>query len=69
MKTNTIDEAPAKIRTGPPSDDEDDYALKCWAGVLPLQIMPGEPISDPRLPQDIAAPDYTKKFPRPRVRN
>jgi hypothetical protein len=63
-----IDEASAKIRTGPPNDDEDDYSLKCWAGVLPLQLVPGEPIPDSRLPQDIAAPDYAKKFPRPRAK-
>ncbi|HEV2008162.1 MAG TPA: hypothetical protein VGQ88_05495 [Burkholderiales bacterium] len=69
MKTITIDEASAKIRTGLPSDDEDDYALKCWAGVLPLQLVPGEPIADPRLPHGIAAPDYAKKFPRPRAKN
>ncbi|HEV8518573.1 MAG TPA: pyridoxamine 5'-phosphate oxidase family protein [Burkholderiales bacterium] len=64
----TISEASAKIRTGPPLDDEEDYALKCWAGVLPLRLVPGEPIPDPRLPQGIAAPDYARKFPRPRAK-
>ena len=61
-----IDEASAKIRTGPPLDDEDDYALKCWAGVLPLQLTPGEPVADPRLPHDIPVPGYAKKWPRSR---
>ena len=45
-----IDEASAKVRTGPPIDDEDDYALECWAGVLPLRLTPGLPQPDPRLP-------------------
>jgi uncharacterized protein len=37
------------VRTGPPVDDEDDYALPVWAGVLPLAIHAGTPIADPRL--------------------
>jgi nitroimidazol reductase NimA-like FMN-containing flavoprotein (pyridoxamine 5'-phosphate oxidase superfamily) len=45
-----IEEASAKVRTGPPLDDEEDYALPVWAGVLPLALVPGEPIADPRLP-------------------
>jgi nitroimidazol reductase NimA-like FMN-containing flavoprotein (pyridoxamine 5'-phosphate oxidase superfamily) len=44
-----IDEASAKVRTGPPSDDEEDYALPVWAGVLPLSLSAGAPIADPRL--------------------
>src|SRR5215510_4664335 len=44
-----IEEASAKVRTGPPVDDEEDYALRCWAGVLPFQIQVGPPIADPRL--------------------
>lgn len=60
-----INEASAKIRTGPPNDDEEDYALKCWAGLLPLKLTPGEPVADPRLPHDIPVPDYARKFPRP----
>lgn len=60
-----INEASAKIRTGPPLDDEDDYALKCWAGVLPLKLVPGVPLADSRLPHDIPVPDYARKFPRP----
>jgi uncharacterized protein len=44
-----IDEASAKVRRGPPIDAEEDYALKCWAGVLPMQLEPGHPVDDPRL--------------------
>ena len=50
-----IDEASAKVRTGPPLDDEEDYALDCWAGVLPLRLVPGTPMADPRLPAGRAA--------------
>ena len=46
-----IEEASAKVRTGPPVDDEEDYALPVWAGVLPLSLRPGAPVADPRLPQ------------------
>ena len=44
-----IDEASAKFRTGPPLDEEEDYALDVWAGVLPLAMRAGELIADPRL--------------------
>jgi nitroimidazol reductase NimA-like FMN-containing flavoprotein (pyridoxamine 5'-phosphate oxidase superfamily) len=44
-----ITEASAKVRRGPPIDAEADYALKCWAGVLPMQLVPGHPVDDPRL--------------------
>jgi nitroimidazol reductase NimA-like FMN-containing flavoprotein (pyridoxamine 5'-phosphate oxidase superfamily) len=43
-----LDEASAKVRTGPPIDDDEDYALPIWAGVLPLQMQLGTPLSDPR---------------------
>jgi nitroimidazol reductase NimA-like FMN-containing flavoprotein (pyridoxamine 5'-phosphate oxidase superfamily) len=43
-----IGEASAKIRTGPPLDDEEDYAMPIWAGVLPLTMTPGEPVADER---------------------
>ena len=44
-----LEEASAKVRRGPPIDAEEDYALACWAGVLPLQLATGAPIDDPRL--------------------
>ncbi len=59
-----IDEASAKIRTGPPKDDEQDYALPIWAGVLPLCRVAGEPIRDPRLPAEIPAPAHLAEYIR-----
>jgi nitroimidazol reductase NimA-like FMN-containing flavoprotein (pyridoxamine 5'-phosphate oxidase superfamily) len=44
-----LDEASAKVRTGPPVDDEEDYALPVWAGVVPLTLGAGEVVPDPRL--------------------
>jgi len=43
-----IEEASAKLRAGPPKDDEEDYALDIWAGVLPLRIVADPPVPDPR---------------------
>jgi len=57
-----IDEASAKIRTGGPVDDEEDYALPVWAGVLPLTLTPGEPIADSGVSAD--APEYLKQYKR-----
>ena len=57
-------EVSAKVRTGPPIDDDEDYALNVWAGVLPLKIEAGAPISDPRLPETITPPSYTLKYSR-----
>jgi hypothetical protein len=51
-----IEEASAKIRSGPPQDAEEDYALECWAGVLPLQLSRGAPQPDPRLRAAVPAP-------------
>lgn len=53
-----IEEASAKIRQGPPLDDEDDYALPIWAGILPLTLEARTPIPDPRLVDGIAIPKY-----------
>ncbi len=44
-----LSEASAKLRTGPPMDDEEDYALETWAGVIPLDVVAGAPIPDARL--------------------
>lgn len=44
-----IEEASAKVRTGPPVDDEEDYDLPVWAGVVPLEMSLGAPLRDPRL--------------------
>lgn len=48
-----LEEASAKVRTGPPVDDEEDYDLPVWAGVLPLSLVAGAPVPDPRLPGEI----------------
>jgi uncharacterized protein len=53
-----IEEASAKVRTGPPVDDEEDYSLPVWAGVLPLSIEAKPAIRDSRLPDGIKTPDY-----------
>jgi len=57
-------EASAKIRTGPPLDDEEDYALPVWAGVVPLKLEAGEPIPDPRLSAEIRVPEYARNYRR-----
>lgn len=69
MKLTTVlclpmEEASAKIRTGPPLDDEEDYALPMWAGVVPLKLVAGEPINDPRLPAEIPVPEYAAHYKR-----
>ncbi len=59
-----IDEASAKIRSGPPGDDEADYELPIWAGVIPVEQTFGKPEEDPRLGPGIATPDYVKRYRR-----
>lgn len=54
----SISEASAKIRTGPPKDDEEDYALDVWAGVLPLQIEKKDLVADPLLKSGVPVPNY-----------
>lgn len=58
----TIDEAAAKVRTGPPVDDEPDYALPVWAGVVPLKLAAGQPIADPRLPAGTPVPPSLARY-------
>ena len=57
-------EASAKVRSGPPLDDEEDYELPVWAGVIPLQLSAEAPVDDPRLKAEIAAPDYARRYER-----
>ncbi|PHS39243.1 MAG: flavin-nucleotide-binding protein [Robiginitomaculum sp.] len=57
-----VDEASAKIRTGPPVDDEDDYALPIWAGILPVTTNVGKPIDDPRNLRGLIPPVDLAKF-------
>ncbi|NEQ53157.1 MAG: pyridoxamine 5'-phosphate oxidase family protein [Leptolyngbya sp. SIO3F4] len=57
-----IDEASAKIRTGPPIDDAADYSLPHWAGVVPLKVQAETPIVDPKLTEGIAMPEHVEQY-------
>jgi nitroimidazol reductase NimA-like FMN-containing flavoprotein (pyridoxamine 5'-phosphate oxidase superfamily) len=59
-----LKEVSAKVRSGPPKDDEADYALPLWAGVVPLKLAAGTPIDDPRLPKGTEPPDYARNYKR-----
>src|SRR5437016_7723475 len=61
----SLNEASAKVRTGPPLDDEEDYELPIWAGVIPLRMVADAPIGDTRLPTNIDAPRYALDYKRP----
>ncbi len=54
--------ASAKIRVGGPKDDDEDYALSVWAGVLPIRQIFGAPIADSELPANIVMPAYLRKY-------
>lgn|SRR5512143_1339731 len=57
-------EVSAKIRSGPPIDDEEDYELPVWAGTVPLKLTAAAPIADDRLPAGIDAPKYATAYVR-----
>ncbi len=59
-----IEEASAKIRTGNPVDDAEDYDLEVWAGVIPLKIAASKPENDSQLKYEIAPPDYALNYRR-----
>ena len=59
-----IEEFSAKIRQGPPIDDEEDYSFPTWAGVIPLEMVPGVPENDPRLDPKVPVPAYASKYSR-----
>ena len=59
-----IDEASAKIRTGPPKDVEEDLTLDIWAGLLPVRTVFGDPIPDPKLRSNIPVPPYVRRLSR-----
>ena len=61
-----LDEASAKVRTGPPKDDEADYALGIWAGELPLRLDPLAPVADPRLAPGLSPPPHVTGWRRGR---
>ena len=60
-----IEEFSAKVRTGPPIDDEEDYSFPTWAGVLPLETTVGEPVADSRLNATQQIPTYVRAYSRP----
>ncbi|HEX6503441.1 MAG TPA: pyridoxamine 5'-phosphate oxidase family protein [Terriglobales bacterium] len=60
-----IEEFSAKVRTGPPIDDEDDYAFPVWAGVIPLNNLAGQPTPDERLVVP-TVPEYARSYSRTR---
>ena len=59
-----IEEFSAKVRSGPPIDDEDDYSFPTWAGVVPLETVSRPPINDPRLDPQYEAPPYAAHYVR-----
>jgi len=59
-----LTEMSAKIRTGPPEDDAEDYELPIWAGVIPLGTVPGAPIRDERCDLGIPVPRYAAHYKR-----
>ena len=57
-----LSEASAKVRTGPPIDDEEDMTLPVWAGVIPLTYAAGEPVDSPDLAEGIRLPEELRRF-------
>ncbi|WP_119303650.1 pyridoxamine 5'-phosphate oxidase family protein [Dongia deserti] len=57
-----IEEASAKVRVGEPKDDEEDYALDIWAGVIPIRQVVGAIETDPRLKPGVAMPEHLNRF-------
>ncbi len=69
MKATTVlalplEEVSAKVRTGGPIDDEEDYGLPVWAGVLPLETIAKRPVPDAQRKNDPPLPEYLKKYSR-----
>ncbi len=61
-----IEEFSAKVRVGPPVDDEEDYSFPTWAGVVPLDMVAGEPIDDARSDPAQEVPAYARHYARRR---
>jgi len=57
-----IEEASSKVRKGPPLDDESDYGMPVWAGVLPLEMKSRPPIPDDKLVEGVTVPDYVRRY-------
>jgi len=61
-----IEEFSAKVRVGPPIDDEEDYSFPTWAGVVPLEMVAGKPIDDLRVLPNRTVPEYARGYSRKR---
>ena len=59
-----LDEVSAKVRTGPPLDEIEDYELPVWAGLIPLRLTGGAPIADPRMKEGVELPSYAREYTR-----
>lgn len=59
-----LEEVSAKVRTGPPEDDEEDYRLPIWAGVIPLGMTADAPVADARANPEIRPPEYASHYSR-----
>jgi nitroimidazol reductase NimA-like FMN-containing flavoprotein (pyridoxamine 5'-phosphate oxidase superfamily) len=59
-----LEEVSAKVRTGDPKDEDQDYDLPYWAGILPLTLEPGRPVPDSRLKPGIPVPSYVTAWSR-----
>jgi len=64
----TIEEASAKVRSGPPVDEPADYELPVWAGVMPLRMMAGDAIPSADMKEYIEIPEYLSQYARGEVR-
>lgn len=64
--TLPLQEVSAKVRTGPPLDDKEDYPWAVWAGVLPLTLTPGPPVGDSHSAAGIEVPEYVRRYDRRR---
>jgi nitroimidazol reductase NimA-like FMN-containing flavoprotein (pyridoxamine 5'-phosphate oxidase superfamily) len=62
----SLEEASAKVRAGPPIDAEEDYELPVWAGEIPLDLVPGPPVADPRMLHGPPVPPYASGYRRGR---
>jgi hypothetical protein len=60
-----LEEVSAKVRSGPPKDDDPDYDLPIWAGVLPVSLTRGDPVADPVLDPSIPTPAHVTNWARP----
>ena len=57
-----LDESSAKVRTGPPVDDDEDHALDVWAGVIPIGLTAQPPVADPRLRAGVDPTDTVREW-------